>query len=164
MSRRAKGSVLPARPAQGRLIAGVCTAIGEWLALDVTLVRLAFLVLALAWGLGVLLYGILWALMPEPDSSSALGSGGTFRRTARGMRVDLSHARKGLSASWQRAGREPWPRPLGRRWLAIGLVVAGASIFLASVGAFDWLNGPRAFGLAIIALGVSLIVAMRNRE
>jgi phage shock protein PspC (stress-responsive transcriptional regulator) len=162
MNRSGKHSTLPARPETGRLIAGVCVALGAHFSLDVTLVRLAFVLLGLAWGLGLILYGILWVLMPGPEGISANRFGGAFQRTARGMRLDLGHSTKWFSKSWHRTGKELWSEPHSRRWMAIGLITAGAAVFFASIGAFDWLSPTRAFGLAIVALGVSLIVVTRG--
>ena len=50
-------------PAQSdeRVIAGVCAGIAQTLAVDVTLVRLVFALLALAGGAGIVLYLALWA-------------------------------------------------------------------------------------------------------
>ncbi|HEY1368111.1 MAG TPA: PspC domain-containing protein [Gaiellaceae bacterium] len=50
-----------ARSADERVVAGVCAGIAEALAVDVSLVRLVFALLALAGGAGVLLYLALWA-------------------------------------------------------------------------------------------------------
>jgi phage shock protein C len=47
-------------------IAGVCGGLGEYLDIDPTLVRLIFVLLALTGGHGVLLYIILWLLVPYP--------------------------------------------------------------------------------------------------
>ena len=44
-----------------RVIAGVCAGIAQTLAVDVTLVRLVFALLALAGGAGIVLYLALWA-------------------------------------------------------------------------------------------------------
>src|ERR1044072_2277836 len=49
-----------ARPAEGRVIAGVCAGIAQALGVDATLVRLVFALLALAGGAGILLYLALW--------------------------------------------------------------------------------------------------------
>jgi len=46
---------------EDRVIAGVCAGIAQTLAIDVTLVRLVFALLALAGGAGILLYLALWA-------------------------------------------------------------------------------------------------------
>lgn len=47
-----------------RVVAGVAAGVADRLGLDPVLVRLAFGVLALALGAGVVLYGALWALLP----------------------------------------------------------------------------------------------------
>jgi phage shock protein PspC (stress-responsive transcriptional regulator) len=52
--------------ARERMIGGVCGGLGEFLELDPVLFRAAFLVLAVVGGLGILLYLVLWLLMPGP--------------------------------------------------------------------------------------------------
>lgn len=49
---------------EGRMIAGVCTGLARYLGLDVTVVRLIFAVLAIFAMGGVLLYLIMWLVMP----------------------------------------------------------------------------------------------------
>src|SRR6476659_1453129 len=49
------------RPTDDRVIAGVCAGIAQALAVDATLIRLVFALLALAGGAGILLYLALWA-------------------------------------------------------------------------------------------------------
>lgn len=53
------------RSRKDRMIAGVCGGIGEYLNIDPTLVRLAFLLLAIWGGGGVLAYLIAWIVIPE---------------------------------------------------------------------------------------------------
>jgi len=48
-----------------RKIAGVCGGLGEWLEIDPVLFRVAFVVLALVGGLGILVYVLLWMLVPR---------------------------------------------------------------------------------------------------
>ena len=50
-----------------RMIAGVCGGLAEYLNVDPVLVRLAFVVLGLASGVGLVLYVLLWLLMPTPS-------------------------------------------------------------------------------------------------
>ena len=55
----------------GKKIAGVCTGLAEYFGLDVTLVRVLFIVLAFGAGSAILAYLILWIAAPEssaPDS------------------------------------------------------------------------------------------------
>jgi phage shock protein PspC (stress-responsive transcriptional regulator) len=50
--------------AKERMIGGVCGGLGEFFELDPVLFRAAFLVLAFIGGLGILLYLVLWLLIP----------------------------------------------------------------------------------------------------
>lgn len=53
-------------------IAGVCGGLEEYLGIDSTVIRLGFVLLALFGGHGVLLYLIMWLIMPlEPERSAA---------------------------------------------------------------------------------------------
>jgi phage shock protein C len=53
-------------------IAGVCGGLGEYLDVDPTLIRLIFVLLALTGGHGLLLYFILWIIMPPADQARAI--------------------------------------------------------------------------------------------
>ena len=47
-----------------QMFAGVCSGLADYLSLDVTVVRLIFVVLFFVGGHGLLVYLILWILMP----------------------------------------------------------------------------------------------------
>ena len=53
------------RPRQGRKIAGVCLGFAEYFDIDVTLVRLIWVIAAVMSGVGVIPYLIAWIVMPE---------------------------------------------------------------------------------------------------
>jgi signal transduction histidine kinase/phage shock protein PspC (stress-responsive transcriptional regulator) len=59
------------RRRDGRRIGGVCAGLAGWLGVDPLVVRVAAVVLALANGVGVLVYLVLWALLPEEDAAGA---------------------------------------------------------------------------------------------
>lgn len=59
-----------ARSQTNSRIAGVCGGLGEYLGVDPTLVRLAFILLALYGGHGVLLYIVLWLVMPQQETTT----------------------------------------------------------------------------------------------
>ena len=52
------------RVEEGRMIAGVCAGLARYLGIDPTVVRLIFVLLALFAAGGVLLYLVLWLIMP----------------------------------------------------------------------------------------------------
>jgi phage shock protein C len=55
----------------GRVVAGVCAGLAAYLGVDPTLVRLAFALLTVFGGLGILLYLAAWVIIPdEVDGAS----------------------------------------------------------------------------------------------
>lgn len=50
-----------------RMIAGVCGGLADYLNIDPVLVRLAFVVLMLASGVGLAIYALLWIVLPTPS-------------------------------------------------------------------------------------------------
>ena len=50
-----------------KMIAGVCAGIGDYLNLDPTIIRIAYVLMMFFAGFGVLLYLILWLIMPKPS-------------------------------------------------------------------------------------------------
>ena len=50
-----------------KMLGGVCGGLGELLDIDPTIVRVVFVLLALLAGHGILLYLILWLIMPTKD-------------------------------------------------------------------------------------------------
>lgn len=56
------------RSADNRWVAGVCGGLGEYFGIDPTLIRVIFVLASLLLGVvvgGMILYAILWAIMPE---------------------------------------------------------------------------------------------------
>jgi phage shock protein C len=58
------------RSHKGRKIAGVCAGVGDYLNIDPTLVRMVWILLTLIYGMGILLYLILWIAMPLREDRS----------------------------------------------------------------------------------------------
>jgi phage shock protein C len=55
------------RSESNKVIAGVCGGLGEYFDIDPTIVRLVFIVFALAGGPGILAYIIMWLIMPPGE-------------------------------------------------------------------------------------------------
>ena len=52
------------RPRRGKMIAGVCAGLADYFGLDVTLLRIGFVLLGL-FGAGELAYIVLWVIAPK---------------------------------------------------------------------------------------------------
>lgn len=58
------------RSASDKMIAGVCGGLAKYFGIDAVLVRILFVLFALAGGPGILLYIILWIVMPEEAAAT----------------------------------------------------------------------------------------------
>jgi len=71
----AQGEPRPARRLHlsdsDRKLMGVCGGFGEWLEIDPVFFRVAFVLLALAGGLGILVYLVFWLLIPRAPAGAA---------------------------------------------------------------------------------------------
>jgi phage shock protein PspC (stress-responsive transcriptional regulator) len=66
-----------------RKIAGVCGGLGESTGIDADIIRAIFLVSIFAGGMGVILYLILWAVLPEEDYGEKIERTGIFSKLVR---------------------------------------------------------------------------------
>src|SRR4051812_13215553 len=124
-----------------RVIAGVCAGIAQALAVDVTLVRLVFTLLALAGGAGIVLYFALWvygskgkvwltALLVLFAGSLLLHAVGLSDRSVLGIALVAG----GLAFAWRRGGSFRPDAALSYG----GLIVAGAgAVLLLETGGAD---------------------------
>ncbi|MEK6793202.1 MAG: PspC domain-containing protein [Spirochaetota bacterium] len=118
-----------------KLIAGVCAGIADSTSIDVTVVRIIFVVFALSVGFGFLLYVVLWVIMPIAAAGSVTGASAPKKAKANANEPPPSAAGKGKSI-------------LGISLIGAGIVVI-LSVFLHSFIPL--------LGIALIALGVILI-------
>lgn len=69
------GTGLLRRSTEDKVVAGVCGGLGRYFGVDPIWFRIAFVVLAIGGGSGVLLYLIAWVAMPEQRTGEDLGQG-----------------------------------------------------------------------------------------
>jgi len=111
------------------MIAGVCGGLGRYLGVDPVLLRIAFVVLAVAGGGGLIGYIVAWILIPEEREGEDLGgappgSSETLRLLAGGVLIALGTLWL-LDVSFPRLGRYLWPLALIA--VGIGLIVRSAT-------------------------------------
>jgi phage shock protein C len=60
------------RTREGRVIAGVCAGLAAYFGVDPTLVRLAFALLTIFGGAGILLYLVAWIVIPDEGDGASI--------------------------------------------------------------------------------------------
>lgn len=83
------------RSGTDRMVAGVAGGLADYTGIDVTLWRIAFVALTVLGGSGVLLYALLWVLMPGAPA----GPGNALDRGVERLRTALTDLTRGSRQS-----------------------------------------------------------------
>jgi phage shock protein PspC (stress-responsive transcriptional regulator) len=122
------------------LIAGVCSGLAAYFGLETLWVRIAFVILTILNGLGIIIYGVLWLLIP-------LAKTGSQRLEMSGQPVTLGTLTEAVN---ERLSELKMPERSGlRKVLAVPFVLMGR--FISALG---HIMGP----LARIGVGLFLLV------
>ena len=131
-----------------KMIAGVCGGLAAYLDIDAVLVRLAFVILLFATGIGLPIYVILWIVMPREGSDS--GSDTEMGSMTEVVQKNIGEMGETVYSSVNRIGR---PGTVG-----LILVILGAYFLLNQLGWLNWIGGALFWPLIIIGFGVFLLV------
>ncbi len=139
------------RSRSDRMISGVCGGLGEYLGLDSTWIRLAFLAFSLAGGAGFLVYILMVIVVPEnPNQLPATGVSLVVSDQQPGQEALPGDAAPGLPD----ANRT-------RNVMVFGgiVLIAGVILLLRNLGfgLFDWFDGDLLWPILLIAGGGLLL-------
>jgi phage shock protein C len=130
------------------MIGGVCGGLGKYFHIDATLVRLIFVLLTLAGGSGVLVYFILWIVMPREDMPNVPTTldGQEFSRRANMMGQEM-----------QEIVSKPNTRAV--QFIGIALVVMGIVYLIQNLNLpfLAWFNDRLLWPVLIIIAGGLLL-------
>ena len=141
------------RLSDDRFIAGVCSGLGKFFQIDATIIRLIFVVIAIFGGGGILLYLILWLIIPSDKSDSEL----TKENIDKNVKEIKDRARefgKNLKINTTNAN--------SRQLLGIVILIFGILLLLGNLHIFNFNFLWRYFpATVIIILG---ILILKKRE
>ena len=136
---------------EDKMISGVCGGIAAYLGVDSVFVRLAFILLALASGVGFLLYLILMIIMPRENNLTNTPSNVA--------QENIGQIGNDVSSGFKRV-RQHRQGPV----IAAGLLILlGVYLLLGNFGLLGWLSGGVLWSLLLIGAGIYLI-ARRGRD
>lgn len=141
------------RSQQDKILGGVCGGLGQYLAIDPVFIRLFFVVLTLTDGIGLLLYLVLWIVLPKADSPQDEFE----QRVTSGAEEIAGKARQmGLEAQQVVAQRDP--RLFN--WIGGALIFLGAYFLLRNLDLawLAWLRADLLWPLLLVGAGVFLLV------
>jgi len=144
-----------ARSRTDYMVGGVCGGLGKYLKIDPVFIRLLFLLITLAGGSGVLIYFILWIVMPREDKLETQQS--NLDGPELGRRANLMGEEIGQVAS------QPNSRTI--QFIGIGLVVAGLYYILQNLNIpwLNWMNSNLIWPVLLIVGGAFLLLRALKR-
>ena len=138
------------RSERNKMIGGVCGGLGEYLDIDPVLVRLFFAALAIANGIGVLLYIALWIITPSEVDAAKVGES---RDVA--VQGEPGEPERRVVPAEPRTGRNPQSATI----IGAALILVGVMVLFNNLGFFwlGWLNFDVLWPLLLVAAGFALI-------
>lgn len=135
------------------MIGGVCGGLAQYFGLDATLVRIFFVLLALGNGAGVLIYFLLWIMLPR-EGQEEFASGETIRTAADEMAARARALGGDLGTNLPQAGTR------GAVIIGVVLILVGLVSFFENLHLpfLWWLNFNALWPLLLIVGGVVLIL------
>lgn len=131
-----------------RIIAGVCSALADYLEIDVVFIRVFFLITALYWGTSVLIYIILWIIMPVDKGAVSDEASYVVRTSANPpIKSELDQKDKKKRA---------------REILAVFLIVSG--VFATLDNFLVWLTGKMWIPVVLITIGILILRNIRDND
>lgn len=135
------------------MVGGVCSGLGAHLGIDTHLVRILFVILAVAPGIGVPLYLVLWLVLPEESGTSSSSSDQGVRHASEDA------ARRSRAAPCESRGRT---LPTHSVSLLIGtlLLALGTAFLLRNLGVawVQWITSEWVWPMLIILLGLVFLM------
>ncbi len=139
-----------------RVLFGVSGGLGEYFELDPVFVRVGFIALCFAGGIGFVLYLALALVMPRADAPE--------RSPTETVQDNVEHMADEAADAGRRLGAAMGPVTTGQRRSGLGVlfIVVGALILLANLGLFFWWRWDIFWAALLIGAGI-IMVKRRTR-
>jgi len=142
-----------------RIIAGVCGGLGEYLNIDPTFVRIFFVLLGFTNGIGVLIYLLMWIIVPPEDARNI-----SLRESARTGADEIAEQAHSIGEDLRQAVRSP----TSQTWMYIGagLIILGLFALLDNLPWhwLHWLHWNLFWPVLLIMAGIALVVRYFRKE
>ena len=153
------------RSRSDRMIWGVCGGLAQYFDIDPTIVRIVFVLLAFANGLGILAYIILAIVVPL-EGSKAGAPKETIRKNVEEIKKTASELGSEIRSTFagEDTSEEMGKTRQRRNMLGIILIVLGVLILMGSLNLFWWFRWGYLWPLILVAAGVIIIFSTRRKK
>ncbi len=140
-----------------RILGGVAGGLADFFDVDATLIRIIFVLLTLFGGSGLLIYIILWVIVPSQSSTAS----GITRDFLQENINEIKDKTRGFADDFRTTARNR--KTNSRSFLGIILLGLGALFLLQNLGIFRMYQLGRMWPLVLIVLGFALLARKTPR-
>jgi len=153
------------RSRSDRMIWGVCGGLAKYFGIDPVIIRVVFVLLIFANGLGILAYIILAIVVPL-ESSKVTTPKEMVRENVEEMKETATELGREIHSTLVGEEGEEMAKARHRRLNIFGitLIVVGILFLLGSFNLFWWFHWGNLWPLIIVAIGVLIILGARRRK
>ncbi|MDL2254817.1 PspC domain-containing protein [Bacteroidales bacterium OttesenSCG-928-J16] len=144
------------RSSRNNVIAGICAGLGEYFNADPVIFRIIFIVLAFGGGAGIIIYLILWLIIPD-ENAAYVGQDGTFYQQEhyQGDATDATPDNQPQKHSDERSASNK------RTGYILGICMIGLGIFFLMKN-FWHISFSKIWPVFLIAAGIIMIINYFN--
>jgi len=147
------------------MIWGVCGGLANYFDMDPTIVRIIFVLLALANGVGIVVY-IIMAIVVPLEGSRVTTSKEAIKENVEEIKETAGQIGNEIRSTFEKADEEDTSGKIRRRRNLLGmvLIVIGIVILLGTLNLFHWLNWVYIWPVIIIAVGLIIVFSARRKK
>jgi phage shock protein PspC (stress-responsive transcriptional regulator) len=155
------------RSDKDRMLFGVCGGLAKYFGIDSSLMRIIVILLALATGIGILVYFIMAFIVPLEGSTKTtpkeivLENVEEAKTTAQGLGQNIKDTFSGKQPESQETEKTQTQR---RNIFGVILIVVGVFLLLGTFGIFHWAFWSVIWPAVLIVIGVVIIVSVSKKS
>ena len=154
------------RSQSDRMIWGVCGGLAKYFDIDPTIIRIIFVLLIFANGVGIIAYLIMAIVVPLEGSKSTVPKETIkenveeMKGTAAELGQEIRSTFAGETTKTEESSEIHHRR---RKFFGITLIVLGVLFLLGSLNLFEWFRWSFLWPLILVAIGVIIIFGARRK-
>jgi len=122
------------RSEDNKILAGICGGLGEYFTIDPTLIRLLFVLAAIFGGSGILIYILLWVLLPKESNLSQTASDEVVKENWDEIKQSTKKFTEDIKEGMEKRNVNTKKGKRDTGWFAYFLIAIGAVILMSKFG------------------------------
>jgi len=151
------------RSRSDRMISGVCGGLARYFDMDPVIIRIIFVLLLFAHGLGILAYIVLAIVVPQ-EGSKAAEPKETVKENVEEMKETASELGNEIRSTFSGDDKTEASNHRRRQMIGIAVIALGVVILLGTLNLFWWFRWYYLWPGVLIAIGLLIVFSNRSKK